>query len=80
MSERKPRWIPMKEMLPEIMSTVIVAGRMRYAWKNEFVRFVDVAQYTGEGFFETFNDWYEGQDVFEITHWMPLPEEPKGGN
>ena len=73
----KPRWIPVTERLPEIMHTVIVSGRMKYEWETDFFRFVDVATYTEREFFETFNDWYEGQDEFEITHWMPLPEPPE---
>lgn len=70
-------WIPVTERLPEIMHTVIVSGRMKYEWETDFFRFVDVATYTEGEFFETFNDWYEGQDEFEITHWMPLPEPPE---
>lgn len=70
-------WIPVTERLPEILHTVIISGRMKYKWETDFFRFVDVATYTEGEFFETFNDWYEGQDEFEITHWMPLPEPPK---
>lgn len=73
----KPCWIPVTERLPEILHTVIVSGRMKYEWETDFIRFVDVATYTEGEFFETFNDWYEGQDEFEITHWMPLPEPPE---
>lgn len=73
----KHLWIPMTERLPEIMHTVIVSGRMKDEWETDFFRFVDAATYTDGEFFETFNDWYEGQDEFEITHWMPLPESPE---
>nr|MBQ1579146.1 DUF551 domain-containing protein [Oscillospiraceae bacterium] len=75
--KRERRWIPVTERLPEILHTVIVSGRMKYKWETDFFRFVDVATYSEGEFFETFNDWYEGQDEFEITHWMPLPEPPK---
>lgn len=36
--------------------------------------FVDVAIFEVTQRFETFNDWYEGQDEFEIVAWQPLPE------
>ena len=72
-----PKWVSVTERLPEILHTVIVSGRMKYKWETDFFRFVDVATYSEGEFFETFNDWYEGQDEFEITHWMPLPEPPK---
>lgn len=72
-----PCWVPVTERMPEIPSTVIVYGRMRYKWEADYVRFVDAAAYTEDGIFETFHDWYEGQDEFEITHWQPLPELPK---
>lgn len=71
------RWIPCEEILPTLASTVIVAGKMKYRFEAEYTTFVDVAIYTLEECFETFNDWYEGQDEFCITHWMPLPEPPK---
>lgn len=75
--EALPGWISVKEHLPDIGSAVIVSGRMRYKWETDFSRFVDVATYAEGELFETFNDWYEGQDDFEITHWMPLPTPPK---
>lgn len=72
----KSCWIPMAERLPDILEPVLVAGKMKYRWEKEYTRFVDLGWNHGD-FFETCNDWNEGQDEFEITHWMPLPEPPK---
>ena len=74
-------WIPVAERLPEI-GTYIIAGRMKYDYEKTYTHFVDVA-YFGPRWndvdysWQTFNDWFEGQQEFEITHWMPLPESPK---
>lgn len=75
--KREREWIPVNEKLPQISYTVLVAGRMKYRWEKEYFHFVDAALFTDEEIFVTFNDWYEGQDEFMITHWMPLPEMPK---
>jgi hypothetical protein len=75
--ESEPCWIPVSEQLPQIGYEVIVAGQMKYRWEKEYFHFVDAALFTDEEIFVTFNDWYEGQDEFMITHWMPLPEMPK---
>ena len=74
---RHVEWIPVKERLPQICTNVLVAGRMKYRWEHKYLQFVDKACFNEGEFFETDNDWYEGQDEFEITHWMPLPQPPK---
>jgi hypothetical protein len=79
--DSKPRWIPVTEQLPEI-GTYIIAGRMKYDYENEYTHFVDVAYFgprwnDADCSWQTFNDWCEGQQEFEITHWMPLPKPPK---
>jgi len=74
---RPVEWIPVKERLPQICTNVLVAGMMKYRWEHKYLQFVDKAFFNEGEFFETSNDWYEGQDEFEITHWMPLPEPPK---
>ena len=76
---RQSGWVSVKERMPEAETIVIVYGRMKYAWEKDFSRFVDVATYDGQ-FFDTVNDWYEGQQYFDIVYWMPLPEPPKEGS
>ena len=77
----EPKWIPVAERLPEI-GTYIIAGRMKYDYEKAYTHFVDVAYFgprwnDADYSWQTFNDWFEGQQEFEITHWMPLPEPPK---
>ena len=72
--EQEPKWIPCSERLPEIGDTVIISGKMKYKGDKDYEEFVDVAIFEVTQRFETFNDWYEGQDEFEIVAWQPLPE------
>ena len=76
---RQSGWISIKERMPDAKTIVIVYGQMKYAWEKDFSRFVDVATYDGQCF-DTVNDWYEGQQYFDIVYWMPLPELPKEGS
>jgi len=82
------KWIPCKDRLPIDNETVLVTGKMKYSWETEYEYFVDCAfvgalHGTPNKFspfdFETWNDWYEGQDEYYILSWMPLPEPWKEG-
>ena len=72
-------WIPCSERLPDGPQTCIVTGRQKYAFEKEWDYFVDVADSEGsyiDGYWDTFNDWDEGQET-HIIAWMPLPEPYK---
>ena len=79
--EEKQRWIPVAERLPELYQECFVLVKMKYEWEKDYEYNVDSGCYVGEhgyiGNFNTYNDWNEGQDDIQITHWMPLPEPPK---
>ena len=64
----KPKWIPVTERLPENICPVLVAI---------------------EGLNKAFHGWYQDEKWWtvgagsrpftqKVTHWMPLPEPPKG--
>ncbi len=75
-------WIPVTERLPELWQNCFVLVKMKYDWEEYYEYNVDAGYYVGEnGYidgFNTFNDWNEGQQYIHVTHWMPLPEPPKG--
>ena len=68
------RWIPVEEQWPEHLSDVLVAYKC-----GNYVR-IGVGEFDGT----TVNDegltipYFKGIGGFEVTHWMPLPEPPKG--
>lgn len=67
-SDKTSKWIPVSERLPEYGSNVFV-------FCND--RSVDCRAYYG--FFEkTLRVNYGKITLAEVTHWMPLPQPPKG--
>ena len=65
--ERKPRWIPVTERLPENGLHCLVA---RYDYVTD-TPFVDLLWFD--------NSWWDrvNSGDYSVTHWMPLPEPPK---
>lgn len=67
-------WIPCSERLPLVGGTYIVTV------EDKDGRHVDAAGSHGDyidGYWDTFNDWYEGQEVHVIA-WKPFPEPYNG--
>ena len=67
-SETATKWIPVTERLPEDSRDVILCTRSRIV---------------GVGFCDkntrNWNQHYSGGGIcVDVTHWMPLPEAPKG--
>lgn len=79
-------WISVEDRLPEedTVDTYLVVVEEKYAFDDKYRRHVDVATFQPwrEGYIDeywnTFNDWDEGQEHLHVTHWMPLPPAPKG--
>lgn len=73
------RWIPVTERLPDIagMSVLVVAVNS-YGQKEVVQAFTN---YSCPVEFETNVKDYEmiWKTAWKVTHWMPLPEEPKEG-
>ena len=78
------QWISVEERMPENIGDYIVVVKSKYDWEPDYTVDVDVAGYDPyagwyiDGCWNTFNDWNEGQQYLHVTHWMPLPEPPKG--
>lgn len=78
-----PKWIPVTERLPETKGiTSFDIDGCSYEWeKSCFVLGCDVdgdihcVQYIKD----EESQWWEDDpgEIFDITHWMPLPEPPK---
>ena len=64
---QQPKWISVKERLPEEAGKYIVCTRKKAVYCTAF-RF-----FHGKGYFATDLNTH-------ITHWMPLPEPPKEEN
>lgn len=62
---QQPKWISVEERLPEEAGKYIVCTRKKAVYCTAF-RF-----FHGKGYFATDSNTH-------ITHWMPLPEPPKG--
>ena len=85
--EQRGEWVRCEDRLPDEIDPYLVSGKMKYDTDKEYEYFVDIADYTkvehcdymGKfgGFFQTYNDWYEGQQEYEILAWRPLPEQYK---
>lgn len=63
----KPKWIPVTERLPESgKESVLIALR----WGEVDIGWCEDGRWRSE----FVNEYEDG----EVTHWMPLPEPPKG--
>lgn len=67
-----PRWISVEERLPEETNVYLIHAVHRYN-KNDGYRCMDVRLF----FKGEFEPWQGLPDIYEVTHWMQLPEPPK---
>lgn len=74
----KVRWIKVTDELPQSDKDVWIAGEMKWDFEEEPERFVDVGWLDYHNEWNTYSDWYEGQQYFKITHWAQLnkPKHP----
>lgn len=68
-----PRWIPVTERLPEKDKDVLVYATTKFIGGSKIA--IDKLE---EG--ELHPIWLYTHGWFEVTHWMPLPELPGGGD
>ena len=72
----KIEWISCKERLPEVGDGFLVIVREKWHGDTDYCYAVDFAHSFGDyidGFWDTYNDWCEGQEV-HITHWAEIPK------
>ena len=63
-------WIPVKDRLPDAGGYVVCIAK-----RNPFSRFMPmVARTEKNGWANTITEQY----ISEVTHWIPLPDPPKG--
>lgn len=68
----QPKWIPVPERLPDEGGSYLVCQDFSM-WGVEH-KAIGIEQ-----FVKQFGGWYcDGVKIKNITHWMPLPEPPKG--
>ena len=60
------KWIPVTERLPEVKQPVL-------AW-TKYGGYHEAALWTGK---KWLINW-DFDEIYGVTHWMPLPEAPKG--
>ena len=70
-SESVHRWIPVTERLPKHREQVLVQGGIAY-WRDPCPEWPDGKFYT-----ITAMEWPGRPIQWDVTHWMPFPEEPK---
>ena len=73
------KWIPVTERLPEFDLKVLVYGGDRPVMDYGRLK-KSPCVYTGRigGLDEGWFTWDESAYIENVTHWMPLPEPPKG--
>ena len=69
--ERMPKWIPVTERLPEFEGAVLCMRKSNVCGARPYQEILYVDEYG----FKNFDDIYLADGV--VTHWMPLPQQPK---
>lgn len=84
-AHNKSEWISVEDRLPEDVYgrdrkqiTVLVCTKSRRVSTSSRVRMMQISRDTWELEYTDIFEW-SGQIAKKVTHWMPLPEAPKGG-
>ena len=77
--EQNGDWISVKERLPELGVSVLVAFKVKYRFGSTTA--VETAMLQNFGFCGGGYDNFRTAEICEteVTHWMPLPKPPKEG-
>lgn len=63
-------WVPVTERLPEDSGYYLVVHQNKYNGSISIAFEMYIKCKIGE--------WWENDYAYDVTHWMPLPEPPKG--
>ena len=67
-------WIPVEDRLPEEGEYVLcILKGFNYGGKIQVCKFVPADKFKDKPYFEHFRNGFPS-----VTHWMPLPQPPKG--
>lgn len=69
------KWIPVTERLPENTEKVLALSKSRFG--NGYLSWL-VRYNPDAGAFYDYDSEWGNIKIHNITHWMPLPEPPKG--
>lgn len=72
MTPTEQKWIPVSERLPNKNDDVLCSRG------NHIGALMDVYTYKGDDQWEDSYGYFSTAEYEGITHWMPLPEAPKG--
>lgn len=67
---KRPKWISVKDRLPEAHGIYLVHVVHRYCKVDSYSR-VSIEYFSKD------RDWDSLVDLYEVTHWMPLPSGPE---
>ena len=75
-ADAKPKWISVEDRLPDTAERVLVSKKwLGMQYKPEYGYYQDFPNQKGCWYVLTEFGYYPQR---EITHWMPMPEPPKG--
>ena len=72
------QWIPASEPPKSIVNKVIVLCKNGYRGFGHYEDYKGKKTWYNLESDKPFTDWNHDEDSYEVTHWMPLPQQPKG--
>ena len=75
--KERTRWVPVGERMPDMCGfKCLVCAKNKFEQTHVFTAFTGYMEH-GKLEFHSCESTHDDLSVWEITHWMPLPEAPK---